>query len=1028
VPDAAEQVPPPGDGELTAEAKQGFVSLAVEVQSSFKAGDVLTYTYRYENTSNNETATDVAIDVTWSRFETRIWQGGQYCYPDPESCSIDNVSGPAVTPDSSAGLDQDVPDGLRVLIDELEPGESGSFSIQVRTGFNLAPISGGSINQLDSSGALYIDFVPGATKSLSEASTSTIAVGPRFVISKRSATDMPDFIFAGDEYTFVLNVGNATQPRDQTSEGQPRADAIDATNVRVRDTLPPGSAFITPTQGYDYDFFYDAEEGYVEWYIPELALEEQVELLVGLQKLDTDQDCSALNNDNPWITSDEMPINNDNEQLIIVGRGASVRVVTPLGLQRSSSPDEIAPDETSLMTFQVLNRYTRNTVNNAVENVQLTYEIPSTVSYVADSADPAPSAIDVVPGETGGIITWTFDIDTPDNPNEPIQESFTLELTGVTTGRPQDGSLYLVLDEVEPSIPTACIQRVNGVGPRVRIISEQTRINMTKKLLPELNPNLETDPGGTALIKDGDILTYTIQVSAPEDVPNIDISDFFPSQPDVRFEDISFVGDTPPPEMASDGRSMVWSQQSIQANEPLSLTYRVRVGGGEYVRYCNTARITAAPDSTRRPGDASACYTIRPQIQVSKKASIGTALPGETVAYTLTLTNDWDEARAVELIDVLGGLEFVEATSPDLGEGNYIAETRLISWTARTVQPGETVEAFVKARIPAGAEQESFRNVVLFRYIYTPLGEWRDCPGNRRSQVNVSRPSTNATVRYFHETDRPVTGLQEEFNYRIRLTNRHGVETAENVSVTHVLPAGFTYNELITGDGLVDIEPEVDTSRPDGRVILRWNLDLAAGQQTEIRFRARSGATVGAKESWLYTSADTFEVSCRETSGPASCRSDGAATARIEIRALHTLEPRAVDPLPACLEEDEELNYRISFVNNSVREYVDTTLSITVPNSLRFSGEYDGVDAPPTVTQMDQGSVVSWDDLSIPAATQRDIDIILDVVSADRFFVIRVAAESPTGLIPPENQTGVFLIDPCGDNRLYLPLVATRSP
>jgi hypothetical protein len=126
---------------------------------------------------------------------------------------------------------------------------------------------------------------------------------------------------------------------------------------------------------------------------------------------------------------------------------------------------------------------------------------------------------------------------------------------------------------------------------------------------------------------------------------------------------------------------------------------------------------------------------------------------------------------------------------------------------------------------------------------------------------------------------------------------------------------------------------------------------------------------------------------------------------------------------------DEELSYRVSFVNNSAREYVDTTLSITLPNSLNFSGEYAGVDTAPTVTQVDQGSVVSWDDLIIPAATQRDVDITLDVVSPGSFFVIRVAANSPTGLIPPENQTGVFLIDPCGAlNRIYLPLIATSSP
>ncbi len=1023
------QAPVPDDSELTEDAKQGFVNLDVDVTTTFKAGDVITYTYFYVNTSPDVTASDIAIDVTWSRFDTQIWEEGQYCFPNPESCSITNVSGPTIVLDESAGLDQEVPDGLRVLIDSLGPGESGEFSIQVRTGFELLPLSGQQINQLDSSGALYIDFVAGATETLSEASTSTIAVGPRFVISKREATDMPDYIYAGDEYTFVVTVGNTTDSVDQTNEGQPRADAIDATNVRVRDVLPLGSTFITPTQGYPYDFTYDADEGYVEWEIPRLDLEQSVDLLVEFEKLDTADECGALNNRTLSVTSDEMPIDDDDQQRAIPGRGASVTVFTPMEVQRAFSPTEIGIGGTSAATFTVFNRYTRGTLNDTIENVQLRYEIPPTVSYVADSATPAPSAVEVIDGEPGGIITWTFDIAAADKPTDPIQQAFELEFTGVTPGNPDGGVLSLVLDATEPALPTACVRPLERIGPVV--FSEFTQIDMTKELLPEFNPNLQLDPGGTALIKDGDILTYTIQVSAPEDVPNIDISDFFPAQPDVRFEDLSFVGDTPVPETTADGRSMVWSQQSLRANEPLSLTYRVRVGGGEYVRYCNVARITAAPDTTRAPGDVSACYEIRPDLLITKESSVaeGTfVLPGETVAFTLTLSNEWDEARSIELVDALGGLEFVSATSPDLGDGNYVAETQNITWTASLIQPGETVEAFVTARVPAGVERFDFRNLALFRYLYTPLGEWRDSLGDRRAAVVIRRPSTDNTVEYFHSANREVTGLQDELEYRIFLINRHDVDAAENISVEHVLPAGFAYQNLSSADNLIDIEPEIDRSRPDGRVVLRWDLDLAPALENapnEIRFRARSGSTVGAKESWLLASTNTAEVSCREVAGPASCRADGYATARIEVRALHTLQPRAVDPLPACLVADEELNYRVSFVNNSSREYVDTTLSITLPTSLSFSGQYAGVDVPPSVTEVPSGTLVSWSGLAIATNTQRDIDLTLNVVNADSFFIIQVSADSPTGIIPPENQTGNFLIDPCSErDRLYLPYIA----
>jgi uncharacterized repeat protein (TIGR01451 family) len=1028
------QAPPSGDSELTEDSKQGVVTIDVDVESAFKAGDVVTYTYTYKNTGT-DIVNDIAIDVTWSRFATQVNENSQYCYPDPTTCVITDVMGPAIALDVDAGLDQDVLDGLRVLIDQMEPDEVGQFSIALRTGFNLLPLSGKpTVDQLDSSGALYINFEPGISESISEASTSTTAVGPRFSVAKQNAIDMPSFIFAGDEHTFVLSVGNGTAPADQTGEGQPSADVIDATNVRLRDFVPRGSTFITPTDGYDYDFVYNAEEGYIEWYIPKIAIGERSnDIPVTFRKLDTNEDCGALNNAQSWVTSDEMPITDNGDQRLIPGQAAAVPLVTPLSLRQSYVPNSINVGETSDATFTVINQYSRN----SLQDVQVVYEIPSTVQYVPGSATPEPSAIDVVEGEVGGVITWTLDIEAAEvleGVIQPVETTLALQLSAVTPGGPANGLLFFALDQVQPDIPTACIQPLRNAGPQV--ISELILLTFSKTLLPELNPELQTDPGGTALIKDGDILTYTIQLSAPQDVPNVDITDLFPAQPDARFEldSIAYLGDTPAPVIAEDESSMIWEQQSLQANEPISFTYRVQVRGGEYIRSCNRASITFVPEGVQRPGDVQVCYEIRPEIQVTKEVNTDIALPGETVSFTMTLTNDWDEGREVELIDILGGgLEFESATSPDLGDGTLMNDTGLISWTARLIQPGETVQAFVKARIPEGVERAQFRNDVLFRYLYSPTGEWRDSPGNRRAAVAVLRPSTDDRVEYWQSVTGErgaFTGLQSEITYRLFLRNWHGLDAAENVSATHILPAGFTYQGMVEVDGLISTDPVIDLSRPDGRVVLHWdNIDIPPEQIVEIRFLARTGATVGAKEGWFVASTDSAEINCVPVAGPASCRLDNSntyATAQIEIRALHTLRPRAVDPLPACLAVDEKLNYRISFVNNSPRTYVETTLAITLPTSLSFSGQYSGVEEVPQVTTLDQGSLVTWNGLEVLPG-QQDIQIELDVVEVRSSFMIQISASSETGLIPPENQTGVFLVDPCAERTrypLYLPYIA----
>ncbi|NJL03676.1 MAG: hypothetical protein HC911_01905, partial [Chloroflexaceae bacterium] len=339
--------------ELEQNEQQGAVTVDVEVTQIFRAGDLVTYTYSFENVSA-QTQNNVRLDARFSDFglsRDPRRQPRQFCEESgtvipcgPVAGSIQTSGGATVTY-SGIIRERNTPVGLRFDLGNLPAGARGSFQVALETGFTFYPKSSGTQQTIASTGQIYIGDAP---LPVSFKNRDTFPRGPLFILSKRIAEspslgrDQPR-IFPEEIVTFEIVLGNAN-----TETTRNRADATEATTITLRDELPRGSEFISPTQVL-FPYEYRAEEGVVLWQIPRLRVGAEVVIPVTFRMLDTRLECRTLNNRNIGVTSPQMPLDDriteevEFPHLFNPGTGTSVGIQVPLTVAIGSDPRAVAP-------------------------------------------------------------------------------------------------------------------------------------------------------------------------------------------------------------------------------------------------------------------------------------------------------------------------------------------------------------------------------------------------------------------------------------------------------------------------------------------------------------------------------------------------------------------------------------------------------------------------------------------------------------------------------------------------------------
>lgn len=223
-------------------------------------------------------------------------------------------------------------------------------------------------------------------------------------------------------------------------------------------------------------------------------------------------------------------------------------------------------------------------------------------------------------------------------------------------------------------------------------------------------------------------------------------------------------------------------------------------GGGSTDTDDNSADFTEGAPNPRNSGTIASA-----DLTVDKADSDDPVQPGETLTYTITVTNDGpDPAENAELTDTLpAGTTFVSLTSP----GGWTADTPpvggtgTVSATMDSLDVGTAVFTLAVA-VDAGATGSLSNTAKVASDTADPEPD-----GNASTETTaIGQPSADLAIRKTDAPDPVTAGSQ--LTYTVVVSNR-GPDAAQDAVFTDPIPANTTFVSFTTPDGWTVSTPPV---------------------------------------------------------------------------------------------------------------------------------------------------------------------------------------------------------------------------
>jgi uncharacterized repeat protein (TIGR01451 family) len=961
---------------------QGVVQLDITVPDTTMAGQTLTYTYRYSNTSA-ASVSNIVVDASWSNFIGGAQQQKCYDVGCPAILSI----GPSVitnTPPATANM--------RYVIGTLAANQSGQFSVIMRVDSADYPKTGQPIARPAGSGKLYRDNNYGTV--VSDDTANTMIVGPVLVLTKTATSAVP--IYTGESAEFNIRLGNASAAGDQVG-GSLRADARQATDVLLQDFYPQGSALVSATGPYISDDI----AGLITWTFPSLATGAFQDLKVVFRKIDSEDDCTKLDNNNYEGTSNEYPFQSATKRYTVRGTGVSVPVVPPLQTPFiTPTVSTLYYGNETIITITVRNHYTA-----ALTGVVMKYVLPENLGYVGLITG---SALISTPVSTyGGEVGWRFDMPAATTKTIPSSKLFAIRVRAAFLSVNYRGAASIV-NSGSIKLPIMCAFKAGGPDVKPRIKAVKSTDLLDRKSIYE---------NAYYVTRDEDFpFVITITNRSMVTVTGLTITDTLPGktgEPDANLSYISgsgtLNGAMREPDVVLNGYAgkLIWNNLTIPANSYIVLRYLVNVDGRDYYRYCNTIAVgfgTTEDAEYGNSGEKGICVKINPDVRMYKAAYRTVAGPGEEVPFLLSLTNYENVPYVAGLHDKLNEFTFVRQISGYAEPYSVTSPAKGMKWPLVTLNPGDVISAVIVARMPdTNCAQTKYDNEVEFNMI---------SEGVETHYVRIipfKVPVQCAAIEIRKTADRTNVSLRDLMTFTLSIKNINPSDAVTNVQAIDVLPPGFSYVAMSPASDL-SIVP-VQSVRADGRAELTWNLGTIAGGQTRnLRVWARSSDTVGSFENWL-SQASAVSTRCLS-----SCRvvteTNGTRMtyhyAPVVVLPLNTIAPQVLET--TCARPNDTRTYRLTMVNTNVHSYENITITVALPMGLRFSRAISNTTAPQVINETDGVQTVRWVNQRINAkpqnvfAAQVEYWMELSVGNVLGDLPTIATATSPDGLIPRKDE------------------------
>jgi uncharacterized repeat protein (TIGR01451 family)/fimbrial isopeptide formation D2 family protein len=471
-------------------------------------------------------------------------------------------------------------------------------------------------------------------------------------------------------------------------------------------------------------------------------------------------------------------------------------------------------------TLRISARVTVPTARTNDASITNSAELDPNTGNNQDSATVTPQIADVFVLKTvsdptpnvGDIITYTVTLgnngpDTATNVRVqdtlPVLVPITILSVIPAPGTSFANNVWSVPSIIVGTTKTLLITaRVNGpgLGPNLVVIthSDQFDPNLLNNVAITAIDPLQADLAVLKTVDDpapqvGGTITYTVTLVnlGPNTATNVALTDTLPAS-----------GFTVTNTSVSTGSfaAGVWTIASMPVGdvEKLTITGTVDtpVPPAVPVPLTNTATVTHSDQFDPNTGNNSDSATAVPQyadLSISKMVDNPTPDVGATVNFTITVTNlGPNTALQAQVADLLPpGLTFVSAR-PFVG--SYDPNTGI--WMVGDVPDSAVEKLIITATVDNPGAGNIPAPVTNTATVSSPT--YDPDPTNNTSSVTVTPPYADLAVQ--KTVDDPTPNVGDVVNFTVTLTNL-GKDSAKNVKVTDLLPAGLTFVSATPSQG-----------------------------------------------------------------------------------------------------------------------------------------------------------------------------------------------------------------------------------
>jgi len=536
--------------------------------------------------------------------------------------------------------------------------------------------------------------------------------------------------------------------------------------------------------------------------------------------------------------ANDADLNNYNE----TANAPSFTVADPVQLDKRFQPDPA--DDTYTIGELATYRLTVSLLEGTVDDLVVTDTLPAGVTFI--DATVANGNLGITQGFTppamqvGQVLTFDFgQVVNPANGNGG-DDFITIDI-------------QVRIDDIVPNVDGTVLgnnAQLGFTGPGGAETRDFDADAMTPGVQPldltivEPDVTVTKTPSRTN-VSQGDTVTYSIlldhTVASSADAFDLEIIDTLPAG-------LTYVAGSASLPVAVAGQQLTFNVASLTLlDDNLTITYQARVDLATAVGAMLTngvdltySSLPGADPNERTYMDSDTADVIVASstfIDAEKTAAIavdggliGVLEPGETVEYTVTLTNNGADATNVVFTDpvpsettyVPGTLTTSAGTVDDSGAPNLVVNVGgMLDGASVTI----TFRVTVNAGTPAGTQIANQGSVDSDQTVPEPSdADGVDANGDQPTIVTVGGPPALANALYVQKTvewliDADASGditPGDTVRYRFIFRNL-GEEALTNVTLSDVLPAGTTYvpaSETITAGMIAVAAPNVTATIP----------------------------------------------------------------------------------------------------------------------------------------------------------------------------------------------------------------------